>query len=167
MFWKRTFLWHVSADDDAVAPEATFPCPHCSQPVPEISMAHFSFNKPEGACPTCTGLGIIHQVTIHGARQHNLQNINVRLPPGLLIAVTGVSGSGKSSLIFDILDRTMRQRLYDASDTPGEHDTIESYAYLDKIITIDQGHIGRIPRSNAATSSETFTPIREAFAATP
>jgi excinuclease ABC subunit A len=106
-------------------------------------------------------------ITIHGAREHNLQNITVRLPLGLLVAVTGVSGSGKSSLIFDILDRAVRQRLYNAGDAPGEHDAIEGYEYLDKIITIDQAHIGRIPRSNAATYSDTFTPIREAFAATP
>lgn len=106
-------------------------------------------------------------ITIYGARQHNLQNITVRLPLGLLIAVTGVSGSGKSSLVFDILDRAVRQRLYGSSDAPGEHDVIEGYDYLDKIITIDQEHIGRIPRSNAATYSEAFTPIREAFAATP
>jgi excinuclease ABC subunit A len=106
-------------------------------------------------------------ITIHGARQHNLQNVTVRLPLGLLVAVTGVSGSGKSSLVFDILDRAIRQRLYGSSDAPGEHDAIEGYEYLDKIITIDQEHIGRIPRSNAATYSDTFTPIREAFAATP
>ncbi len=106
-------------------------------------------------------------LTIYGARQHNLQNITVRLPLGLLVAVTGVSGSGKSSLVFDILDRAMRQRLYGSSEAPGEHDAIEGYDYLDKIITIDQEHIGRIPRSNAATYSDTFTPIREAFAATP
>lgn len=110
-------------------------------------------------------------ITIHAARQHNLQNITVRLPLGLLIAVTGVSGSGKSSLIFDILDRAIRQRLTGESQpgagaAPGEHDTIEGIEYLDKIITIDQEHIGRIPRSNAATYSDTFTPIREAFAAT-
>ncbi|MGH2498231.1 MAG: ABC-ATPase UvrA, partial [Ktedonobacteraceae bacterium] len=106
-------------------------------------------------------------ITIYGAREHNLQNITVSIPLGLLVAVTGVSGSGKSSLVFDILDRAMRQRLYSASDAPGEHDAIEGYDYLDKIITIDQEHIGRIPRSNAATYSDTFTPIREAFAATP
>ena len=91
----------------------------------------------------------------------------MRLPLGLLVVVTGVSGSGKSSLVFDILDRAIRQRLYGSSDAPGEHDAIEGYEYLDKIITIDQDHIGRIPRSNAATYSDTFTPIREAFAATP
>lgn len=106
-------------------------------------------------------------ITIYGARQHNLQNITVHFPLGLLVAVTGVSGSGKSSLVFDILDRALRQRLYGASDAPGEHDAIEGYDALDKIITIDQEHIGRIPRSNAATYSDTFTPIRETFAATP
>lgn len=106
-------------------------------------------------------------ITIRGARHHNLQNITVRLPLGLLVAVTGVSGSGKSSLIFDILDRVLRQRLYGSSDLPGEHDSIEGYETIDKIITIDQYHIGRLPRSNAATYTDTFTPIRTAFAATP
>ncbi|HZU86184.1 MAG TPA: excinuclease ABC subunit UvrA [Anaerolineaceae bacterium] len=105
-------------------------------------------------------------LTIFGARQFNLQNITVRLPLGLLVAVTGVSGSGKSTLIFEILDRAARQRLYDANDLPGEHERIEGWQHLDKIITIDQDHIGRIPRSNAATYSDAFTPIREAFAAT-
>ncbi len=106
-------------------------------------------------------------ITIHGARQHNLQNITVRLPLGVLVAVTGVSGSGKSSLVFDILDRALRQRLYGAQDAPGDHDGIEGGELLKQIITIDQAHIGRIPRSNAATYSDTFTPIRAAFAATP
>jgi excinuclease ABC subunit A len=106
-------------------------------------------------------------ITIFGGRHHNLQDVIVRLPLGLLVAVTGVSGSGKSSLVFDILDRAIRQRLYGSGDVPGEHDAIEGYEYLDKIITIDQEHIGRIPRSNAATYSDTFTPIRAAFAATP
>jgi excinuclease ABC subunit A len=106
-------------------------------------------------------------ITIHGARHNNLKNITVRLPLGMLVAVTGVSGSGKSSLLFDILDRAVRQRLYGAGETPGDHDAIEGYEYLDKIITIDQEHIGRIPRSNAATYTDTFKPIREAYAATP
>jgi excinuclease ABC subunit A len=105
-------------------------------------------------------------ITIHGARQHNLQDITVRLPLGLLVAVTGVSGSGKSSLVFDILDRAIRQRLYGSSEASGEHDAIEGCEYLDKIVTIDQEHIGRIPRSNAATYSDIFTPIRATFAAT-
>jgi excinuclease ABC subunit A len=106
-------------------------------------------------------------LTVHGARQHNLQNITVSFPLGVLVAVTGVSGSGKSSLVFDVLDRAVRRHLNGSSDQPGEHDSIEGLEHLDKIITIDQEHIGRIPRSNAATYSDTFTPIREAFAATP
>ncbi len=106
-------------------------------------------------------------IIIHGARHHNLHDVTVHIPLGLLVAVTGVSGSGKSSLVFDILDRAIRQHLYGSSEAPGEHDTIEGYEYIEKIITIDQEHIGRIPRSNAATYTDTFTPIREAFAATP
>jgi len=106
-------------------------------------------------------------LTIHGARQFNLQNLNVRIPLGLLVAVTGVSGSGKSSLIFDILDLAARQQLSGASEIPGAHDSIRGWEHIDKVITIDQQHIGRIPRSNAATYSDTFTPIRAAFAATP
>jgi excinuclease ABC subunit A len=106
-------------------------------------------------------------LTINGARQFNLQNLTVRIPLGLLVAVTGVSGSGKSSLIFDILDVAARQRLNNANEIPGEHDSIAGWEHIDKVITIDQAHIGRIPRSNAATYSDAFTPIREAFAATP
>lgn len=106
-------------------------------------------------------------LTIIGARQFNLKNLTVRIPLGLLVAVTGVSGSGKSSLIFDILDRAAHQRLNKAKEEPGEYDTITGWENLDKIITIDQAHIGRIPRSNAATYTDTFSPIRAAFAATP
>ncbi len=105
-------------------------------------------------------------LTIHGARQFNLQNLTVRIPLGVLVAVTGVSGSGKSSLLFDILDLAAHQRLNGATETPGEHDSISGWEHIDKVITIDQKHIGRIPRSNAATYSDTFTPIRQAFAAT-
>ncbi|PKN87280.1 MAG: excinuclease ABC subunit A [Chloroflexi bacterium HGW-Chloroflexi-8] len=105
-------------------------------------------------------------LTIQGARQHNLQNITVSLPLGLLVAVTGVSGSGKSTLIFNILDKAIRQRFYGANENPGQHDSIEGLEYIEKIITIDQTHIGRIPRSNVATYSDVFTAIRTAFAAT-
>lgn len=105
-------------------------------------------------------------LTISGARQYNLQDVSVTLPLGALVAVTGVSGSGKSSLIFDIVDRAARQRMNHSLEMVGEHDSIVGWQYIDKVITIDQDHIGRIPRSNAATYSDTFTPIREAFAAT-
>jgi excinuclease ABC subunit A len=106
-------------------------------------------------------------LTIHGARQFNLKNITVRIPLGLLVAVTGVSGSGKSSLIFDTLDRAARKKLSGAAVIPGEHDSITGWEHIDNVITIDQEHIIRLPRSNAATYSDTFTPIREAFAFTP
>ncbi|HNT24792.1 MAG TPA: excinuclease ABC subunit UvrA [Anaerolineales bacterium] len=106
-------------------------------------------------------------LTIQGARQFNLKNLTVRIPLGLLVAVTGVSGSGKSSLIFDILDLAAHQRLNNTAALPGAHDLITGWQHIDKVITIDQDHIGRIPRSNAATYSDTFTPIRETFAVTP
>ncbi len=104
---------------------------------------------------------------LRGAREHNLKNITVSLPLGTLIVVTGPSGSGKSSLMFDILDRAARQRFFGATDRPGEHDVIEGWEHLDKIITIDQTPIGRSPRSNAATYTDAFTPLREVFAAQP
>ena len=104
---------------------------------------------------------------IRGAREHNLKNITVSLPLGTLIAVTGPSGSGKSSLMFDILDRAARQRFFGATDQPGAHDAIEGWEFLDKIITIDQTPIGRSARSNAATYTDAFTPMREVLAALP
>ncbi len=106
-------------------------------------------------------------ITIRGAREHNLKDLTVRFPLGMLVAVTGVSGSGKSTLVFDILDRALRQRLNGANDLPGAHDAIDGLDQVDRIITIDQEHIGRMPRSNAATYSDAFTSIREAFARTP
>jgi len=104
---------------------------------------------------------------IEGARAHNLKNITARLPLGLLVAVTGPSGSGKSSLLFDILDRAARQRFNNASQEPGEHDGITGWEHIDRIVTIDQSAIGRSSRSNAATYTDIFTPIREAFASSP
>ena len=112
-----------------------------------------------------TGNG--QHLTIRGARANNLKNLTVNVPLGKLVAVTGVSGSGKSTLMLDILDRAARQRFYNATDLPGEHDAIEGWEYVDKIISIDQSAIGRSTRSNAATYTDAFTGIREAFASTP
>ncbi|HPH97378.1 MAG TPA: excinuclease ABC subunit UvrA [Anaerolineaceae bacterium] len=107
------------------------------------------------------------ELVIRGAREHNLKNLTVEIPLGRLVAVTGVSGSGKSSLIFDILDRAAQQRFYRGSDEPGRHDAIEGWQAIDRVVTVDQSAIGRMPRSNAATYTDTFTAIREVFAATP
>ncbi|MEV0322880.1 excinuclease ABC subunit UvrA [Streptomyces sp. NPDC050658] len=105
------------------------------------------------------------ELVIRGARSHNLRNVTARLPLGRLIAVSGPSGSGKSSLILGILGRAARQRFHGASDAPGAHDGIDGWEHLDKVVTIDQQPVSRVPRSNAATYSDAFTPIREAFAA--
>jgi excinuclease ABC subunit A len=116
--------------------------------------------------PTQRRAGSGQALTIHGARANNLQNISVAFPLGRFVAVTGVSGSGKSSLVFDILDRAARQHYYGATEQSGEHESIEGWEHVDKIVTIDQSAIGRSTRSNAATYTDAFTPIREAFAAT-
>ncbi len=105
-------------------------------------------------------------LVVRGARAHNLKDVTVALPLGRLVAVTGPSGSGKSSLVLDIVDKAGRQRFHGAGDPPGEHDGIDGWTHLDKVVTIDQQAAGRMPRSNAATYSDAFTPIREAFAAT-
>lgn len=107
------------------------------------------------------------KLTIKGAREHNLKNINVEVPLGQLVVVSGVSGSGKSSLINDILARELSARLMRANTVPGRHDEIEGIKQLDKVIVIDQSPIGRTPRSNPATYTGLFTPIRELFASTP
>ncbi len=104
---------------------------------------------------------------IVGARENNLQDITVAIPLGNLVVVSGVSGSGKSSLINDILARELLARLHRASTVPGRHDDIEGIKQLDKAIIIDQSPIGRTPRSNPATYTGLFTPIRELYASMP
>jgi excinuclease ABC subunit A len=106
-------------------------------------------------------------IRIKGARAHNLRNLDVEIPLGLFVAVTGVSGSGKSTLIEDILQRAMARHFYRARVIPGEHDRITGLEHLDKVIDIDQSPIGRTPRSNPATYTGLFTPIRELFAEMP
>ncbi len=103
---------------------------------------------------------------IKAAAENNLKKIDVDLPLGKLIVVSGVSGSGKSTLINDILSKELSARLMRANTVPGRHDEIIGIEHLDKVITIDQSPIGRTPRSNPATYTGVFTPIRELFAAT-
>ena len=106
-------------------------------------------------------------VRIEGARENNLHNVTVEIPLGCLVVVSGVSGSGKSSLINDILAKELSARLMRANTVPGKHDDIQGIKHLDKAIIIDQSPIGRTPRSNPATYTGLFTPIRELFASVP
>jgi excinuclease ABC subunit A len=107
------------------------------------------------------------QLKVTGARQHNLKNLDVTFPLGLMTVVTGVSGSGKSTLVNDILAAELERRLNRAHTVSGLHDDIQGVEHLDKAIVIDQSPIGRTPRSNPATYTGIFTPIRDLFAATP
>lgn len=106
-------------------------------------------------------------VRIVGAKENNLKNIDVTIPLGELVVVSGVSGSGKSSLINDILAKELQARLHRANTVPGRHEDIEGIDNLDKAIVIDQSPIGRTPRSNPATYTGLFTPIRELFSSVP
>lgn len=103
---------------------------------------------------------------IVGAKENNLKNINVKIPTGVLTCVTGVSGSGKSSLVNEILYKSLAKQLNRARYIPGKHKTIEGVEQLDKIIDIDQSPIGRTPRSNPATYTGVFDTIRDLFANT-
>ncbi|WP_146518966.1 excinuclease ABC subunit UvrA [Stieleria varia] len=104
------------------------------------------------------------QLTVHGARFHNLKNVDVSIPLGTVTCVTGVSGSGKSSLISGIVEPALRNALNGAELTPGEHDSISGLEHLDKTIAIDQSPIGRTPRSNPATYVKVFDEIRNLYA---
>jgi excinuclease ABC subunit A len=106
-------------------------------------------------------------IVVRDASEHNLQHLDVSFPLGVMSVVTGVSGSGKSTLVNEILYKALAKHIYRALDEPGTHKTIEGLEYIDKVIEIDQSPIGRTPRSNPATYTGVFTPIRELYAMLP
>lgn len=112
-----------------------------------------------------TGTG--EWLVVHGARENNLKNVDIRIPLGKLVCLTGVSGSGKSSFLIEILSKRLNQYFYKSKELPGKHDSIEGLEHLDKVIEIDQSPIGRTPRSNPATYANLFNPIRDLFAGLP
>ncbi len=112
-----------------------------------------------------TGSGEV--ITLAGARANNLKNVDVEFPLGKLVVITGVSGSGKSTLVNEVLYKRIAQTFYRAKDRPGEHDSLTGLDAIDKVVDIDQSPIGRTPRSNPATYTGAFTPIREMFAKLP
>jgi excinuclease ABC subunit A len=149
-----------------------------SIPVPKVRMAaratqqdfllHASLPKPKKPLPPSALRPPPSDIlTVHGSREHNLRDITVSFPLGRFICVTGASGSGKSSLVDTILRRALMRHFYSAKDEPGAHDRISGLNGVDKVVVIDQEPIGRSPRSNPATYTGAFTPIRELFAKLP
>ena len=116
--------------------------------------------------PSSRRVGSGRYLTVRGARENNLKNVDVSIPLGTLTCVTGVSGSGKSSLVGEVLNKSLLARLNHARTRPGLCDEIEGMEYLDKVIDIDQSPIGRTPRSNPATYTGLFNDIRDLFAST-
>jgi excinuclease ABC subunit A len=131
-----------------------------------ITGAYLSGRK-KIAIPEQRRAGNGRAITVRGARENNLKNIDVSFPLGKFIGVTGVSGSGKSSLVSEILHKKAAQLLYGGRDRPGLCDGIDGLELIDKVVNIDQSAIGRTPRSNPATYTGMFTPIRELFASVP
>ncbi len=117
--------------------------------------------------PTGRRRGNGKKLIIHGASEHNLKDLTVEFPLGTFTVITGVSGSGKSTLVNDILYRSLARELYGSHDHPGRHESMEGLEHIDKVVEIDQSPIGRTPRSNPATYTGLFTPIRDLYAMLP
>jgi len=134
---------------------------------PKSLTAQYLAGKRQIPVPRRRRRGSGKEVTVRGARQFNLKNITVTFPLGTFICVTGVSGSGKSTLVHETLYKGLARLINNASATPGEHDSIEGWENIDRLVLVDQSPIGRTPRSNPATYTKVFDDIRRLFAMTP
>ncbi|OJI06784.1 excinuclease ABC subunit A [bacterium CG10_46_32] len=134
---------------------------------PKSITGQFLSGKRSIAVPKTYRKGNNKSISILGASEFNLKNIDVDIPLGKLVSITGVSGSGKSTLMTDILAKSLLQHFYRAKDHPGKHREIRGLEHIDKVINIDQSPIGRTPRSNPATYTGLFTPIRDLFTSLP
>jgi excinuclease ABC subunit A len=134
---------------------------------PDSLTGQYLSGKRAVATPLARRPGNGNKLIIRGAREHNLKDIDIEFPLGTLIVVTGVSGSGKSTLVHDLLYRAISRHVYGSKAMPGAFDKLEGLDLIDKVIEIDQAPIGRSPRSNPATYTGTFTPVREIYSMLP
>ncbi len=132
----------------------------------EVECSKLDDSKPDLTHLKYVRSGFIQYLVIKGAQEHNLKNINVKIPLGKFVCITGVSGSGKSSLMNDILAKALLKKFYSAKEDPGKYKEILGAEFLNKVVLVDQSPIGRTPRSNPATYTGAFTYIRELFSQT-